>query len=405
LLRALALAYDPAGSEMNAQQIVAVVLATPGASGPWGQERCGVSINGTPSLARVHGALREAGVAAAFLIVDQTASETWSESATRAEAPARLAAWAAGRPILFLCGDLPLLTAATVREFLEAAEASRASRFVEATGAIALFQSTDEATRALVEALHALDRDPHAAPCGDGTWRARHADDLVRLLDLADYAAISRLARLRKAAALAEGGALVVDPEQTYVEDAVTIGAGTTVHPNSHLIGDTAVGRGCTIGPDVWIEASVIEDGARVWYSVVEGARVRAASKIGPFAHLRPHSDVGPGARVGNFVEVKASRLGAGVKAGHLAYLGDAEIGAGTNVGAGAVTCNYDGRAKHRTVIGEEAFVGTNVSLVAPVKVGDRAFLAAGSTITDDVPPGELAIARARQVNKERQQA
>ncbi len=389
---------------MNAQQTVAVVLATPGASWPWGQERCGVSINGTPSLARVHGALREAGVAAAFLIADAAASEMWSGSATRLEAPGRLATWAAGRPILFLCGDLPLLTAPTVREFVEAAEASRASRFFEATGAIALFRSSDDAIRALVDALRALEADARAVPCDDGTWRARHAEDLVRLLGPADYAEISRIARLRKTAALAADGALIVDPERTYVEDGVTMGAGTTLHPNSHVVGDTQIGRGCTIGPDTWIEASVIEDGARVWYSVVEGARVRAASQVGPFAHLRPHSDVGPGARVGNFVEVKASRLGAGVKAGHLAYLGDADIGAGTNVGAGVVTCNYDGRAKHRTVIGEEAFVGTNVSLVAPVNVGDRAFLAAGSTITDDVPPGELAIARARQVNKERQQ-
>jgi bifunctional UDP-N-acetylglucosamine pyrophosphorylase/glucosamine-1-phosphate N-acetyltransferase len=217
--------------------------------------------------------------------------------------------------------------------------------------------------------------------------------------------AISSLARLRKAATLNAGGVLIVDEARTYVDDNVSIGAGTVVLPGTHVRGDSRIGTGCSIGPDSWIESSVVENEAVVRYSVLEGARVRERSTIGPFAHLRHGSDVGPDARVGNFVEVKSSRLGAGVKAGHLSYIGDAEVGEGTNVGAGAITCNYDGETKHRTVIGDDVFVGTHVSLVAPVTIGRGAFLAAGSTITDDVPPGALAIARARQIIKKPREA
>ncbi len=406
LVRGLPLAYHPGGSEMNANEIVAVVLAAPGAEIPWAQERYRVPIGGTSSLARIRRALTEAGVPEVFLIADVPPEDSsWAAVASPREAAAALAGWSRGRSLLCLCGDVPLLTPKTIREFLDAAVASRASRFVESTGAMALLRTSDEATKALAEALRALDVHPlGASPCGDGTWRAHDPDDMRRLLRPEDYAAVLRLARLRKTAALAAGGVLIPDPERTYVDDETSAGAGTTLLPGTHILRGSTIGAGCEIGPDSWIEASAVEDGAVVRYSVLQGARVRARSKIGPFAHLREESDVGPDARVGNFVEIKASRLAACVKAGHLAYVGDADVGAGTNIGAGAITCNYDGEAKHRTVIGSGAFVGTNVSIVAPVTVGDGAFLAAGSTITDDVPPGALAIARARQVNKEPKQ-
>ncbi|MBC7098458.1 bifunctional UDP-N-acetylglucosamine diphosphorylase/glucosamine-1-phosphate N-acetyltransferase GlmU, partial [Candidatus Bipolaricaulota bacterium] len=145
---------------------------------------------------------------------------------------------------------------------------------------------------------------------------------------------------------------------------------------------------------------SRIEEGARVWYSVLEGAYVEKGARIGPFAHLRPGAHIGAGARVGNFVEVKAARLGEGVKAGHLAYIGDAEVGAGANIGAGAITCNYDGVRKHRTEIGPGAFIGSNAALVAPVRIGEGAYVGAGSVITQDVPPYALALGRSRQVIK-----
>ena len=200
--------------------------------------------------------------------------------------------------------------------------------------------------------------------------------------------------------ALRDRGVIVPDPDRTYVGEHVEVAPGTILHPGTHLRGETSVGPDCRIGPDCWIEGTTIEERCTVRYSVLEFARVRADSIVGPYAHLRRGADVGPEARVGNFVEVKQARLGRGAKAGHLAYIGDADVGERTNVGAGAITCNYDGTTKHRTVIGRDVFVGSNVSLIAPVTIGEGAIVAAGSTITEDVPDGELAFGRARQVNK-----
>jgi bifunctional UDP-N-acetylglucosamine pyrophosphorylase/glucosamine-1-phosphate N-acetyltransferase len=197
-------------------------------------------------------------------------------------------------------------------------------------------------------------------------------------------------------------GVTILDPERTYVDAGASVGRDTVLLPGTHLLAGTAIGEGCSIGPDAWVEGSAVEDGVTIRYSVLEGARVRSGSSIGPYAHLRPKADVGPEARVGNFVEVKASRVKRGAKAGHLTYLGDAEVGEGANVGAGTITCNYDGKRKHKTVIGDRAFIGSNASLVAPVTIGEDAVVGAGSTITEDVPPGTLALGRARQVVKER---
>jgi len=209
-------------------------------------------------------------------------------------------------------------------------------------------------------------------------------------------------ARKRVLEGLQRRGVIIPDPDRTYVNGGVEVAPGTVLYPGTHLRGASRIGRDCRVGPDCWIEDSIVEDGSTVRYSVVESSRVRANSQIGPYAHLRPGADVGPEARVGNFVEVKAARLGRGVKAGHLAYIGDADLGEGVNIGAGAITCNYDGSAKHPTIIEPGAFIGSNASLVAPVKIGEEAFVAAGSTITDDVPPRTIAFGRARQVNKPR---
>ena len=207
---------------------------------------------------------------------------------------------------------------------------------------------------------------------------------------------------LQKVRELVEAGVRIIDPERTYIEPKVRVAPGTEILPGTHLRGDTVVGTRCMIGPDCYIEDSIIEDDCRVRYSVLEGARVRSETTIGPYAHLRPGADVGPKVRIGNFVEVKASRVRRGAKAGHLTYLGDADVGEGTNIGAGTITCNYDGKEKHKTVIGKRAFIGSNAALVAPITIGDGALIGAGSTITEDVPDGDLALGRARQVNKER---
>lgn len=199
---------------------------------------------------------------------------------------------------------------------------------------------------------------------------------------------------------LMQSGVSVVDPDRTYVGEKVTVAPGTMLFPGVHLRGTTTIAEGCRIGPDCWIEDCTIERDCVVRYSCLEEARVRKGCTVGPYTHLRPGADVGPMARVGNFVEIKNARLESGVKAGHLAYIGDADVGEDVNVGAGAITCNYDGEQKHRTVIEKGAFIGSNAALVAPVTIGEGAYIAAGSAITDDVPPEGLAFGRARQVNK-----
>jgi len=215
-----------------------------------------------------------------------------------------------------------------------------------------------------------------------------------------DLARVRRALLDRRAAELAAAGVTVWEPERTTIEPAVEIGPGSEIHGGVTLLGRTRVGADCTILPGAWIKDSVLADGVIVKpYSVLEGAEVGPRCEIGPFARLRPGTVLVGDGRVGNFVEVKNSRLESGVKAGHLSYLGDAAVGEGTNIGAGTITCNYDGYSKHRTEIGRQASIGSDTMLVAPVKVGDRAVTGAGSVISADVPDDALAVERSRQRN------
>jgi bifunctional UDP-N-acetylglucosamine pyrophosphorylase/glucosamine-1-phosphate N-acetyltransferase len=217
--------------------------------------------------------------------------------------------------------------------------------------------------------------------------------------ELADVAAILRANRLDE---LMAGGVTVVDPATTFIEPDVTVGADTIIHPGVYLEGETHIGPRCEIHSGVRIVNSTIDDGVVINnFCVITEAHVSRGARIGPFAHIRPLSDVGEDAHVGNFVELKKTSLGRGAKANHLAYLGDATIGDKVNIGAGTITCNYDGVAKHPTVIEDGAFIGSDTQLIAPVRVGKGAYVAAGSSITEDVPAGSLAIARGKQVNKE----
>lgn len=216
-----------------------------------------------------------------------------------------------------------------------------------------------------------------------------------------DLAEAFKMLNKRVLGELMAAGVTIVDPESTYIEEGVKVGRDTVIFPGMHIRGATVIGRNCKLGPYGLIEDCFIEDGSEIKFSsVLVSSRVRKGSVIGPFAHLRPASDVGPGAKIGNFSEIKKSRIGRGAKVSHLSYVGDTEMGVGVNVGAGTITCNYDGFAKHRTVIGAGAFIGSNTNLVAPVKVGAGSLIAAGSTITEDVPPKTLALARARQIIK-----
>ncbi len=225
-------------------------------------------------------------------------------------------------------------------------------------------------------------------------------DEALGVNSRADLARVHQRLLRRKIESLMAAGVTVLDPTRTVVESPVRVGRDTVLHPGVSLTGHTVVGEGCELGQGACLRDSELAAGVTVEpYSVLDRAQVASGCRVGPFARLRPASVLLEGARVGNFVEIKNSQLGAGAKAGHLAYLGDATIGAGANIGAGVVTCNYDGRDKHPTIIGSGAFVGSDTMLVAPVTVGEGATTAAGSVITHDVAAGDLAVGRSRQRN------
>jgi bifunctional UDP-N-acetylglucosamine pyrophosphorylase/glucosamine-1-phosphate N-acetyltransferase len=196
------------------------------------------------------------------------------------------------------------------------------------------------------------------------------------------------------------GGVTLLDPSTTFIDDGVTIGSGTVIHPGVTLEGRTRIGANCRIRSWVRITDCVVGDGVLVNDScVLTGSQIDDEAIVGPFSHLRPGSHMKAGSHVGNFVELKKTVFGEGSKASHLSYLGDSTIGAGVNVGAGTITCNYDGAKKHQTIIEDGAFIGSDTQLIAPVRIGAGAYVAAGSSITDDVPPGALGVARGRQTN------
>lgn len=217
----------------------------------------------------------------------------------------------------------------------------------------------------------------------------------------ADLAEVDRVFRERKRAALMDAGVSIQLPETVLVDPDVTAGEDTVIEPGVQLLGNTKIGARCTIRASSVLADAILGDGVTVEpYCVVAQSRLDDGVIIGPFARLRPHNHLKAGARIGNFVELKKSTIGEGTKAMHLTYLGDTKIGAKSNIGAGTITCNYDGFHKFPTSIGNKVFIGSDSALVAPVRVGDGAYVAAGSTITDNVPADALAIARGRQVNK-----
>ena len=218
----------------------------------------------------------------------------------------------------------------------------------------------------------------------------------------AELVDIDQRIRAAKRQQLMAGGVTIFYPETCVIDSDVEVGADTTIEPFVQILGATRVGSDCRIRSYSVISNSKIGDGVLIRPGcVIDGARVDKAAVIGPYSHLRPGSEIGEGAHVGNFVETKSIRLGKGSKANHLTYLGDAEIGDGVNVGAGTITCNYDGVNKHKTVIEDDVFIGSDATLVAPVRVGKGAYVGAGSCITDDIPADSLALGRARQIVKQ----
>lgn len=340
--------------------------------------------------------------------------------------------------VLILCGDMPLVTGSVLQELLEAHRRSgddltvltAESREMREFGRIV--RGADGHVQRIVEARdctpdeYALTEVNLGAYCAEvdflrqflpriGTDNAQgeiYLTDLVRLgsaagrsmgavrtADVESSLGINSRADLAKAAGVLNrrllhqmmlDGVTVLDPANTWVEPGVRVGPDTELLPGTMLSGTTAIGSGCTVGPNARLIDSQVGDRVTVQYSVLLQARVADGSTIGPFAYLRPGTEIGPGARVGDFVEIKNSTIGAGSKVPHLSYVGDATVGSRVNVGCGTITCNYDGRAKHRTVIGDGVFLGSNTSLVAPVTLGEGSATGAGSVVIRDVPAHTL---------------
>lgn len=349
-----------------------------------------------------------------------------------------------GATLLVLSGDVPLVTAETIERLIEAADRGWGAMVVatlDQPGSLGRVLARPDGTLdRIVEAadatpdelaVQAINAGIYALPAPDlfrqldrlDTTNAQgelyltdavtnahregnpvalvHLADATEALgvnDRADLARAHRALLARQTVRVMKAGVTVLDPTRTTIEADVDIGIDTVVHPGVTLLGTTRVGAGVELHQGVWARDAIIADGAIIHpYSVLDRASVGPGSHVGPFARLRPGAELGEGTRVGNFVEIKNSKLSRGVKAGHLTYLGDADIGADTNIGAGVVTCNYDGERKHRTTIGERAFVGSDTMLVAPVQIGTRATTGAGSVITQDVPDDALGVGRAHQ--------
>jgi len=238
--------------------------------------------------------------------------------------------------------------------------------------------------------------------CKVNAYRIGSEDELMGVNTVSELLKARKIFRRRLAEAWIKKGVAFLDHDSVFISDSVAIGKNSIIYPDVCLEGRTEIGKGCTIYPNVRIIDSVIKDGAVVKDStVIEGSVVRAKAEVGPFAHIRPGCDIGSEAKIGNFVELKKSVIGDRTKASHLSYLGDASIGKGVNIGAGTITCNYDGKKKSKTTIEDGVFIGSDTQLVAPVRVGRGAYIGAGSTITRCVPAMSLSVSRTEQRNIE----
>jgi bifunctional UDP-N-acetylglucosamine pyrophosphorylase/glucosamine-1-phosphate N-acetyltransferase len=341
------------------------------------------------------------------------------------------------KTVLVLYGDTPFLSAATIQRLLDAHHAAQAvlSLITFTPDDPAMYgRIVRDAGRRVVDIVEYKEATPEQRAirevnsgifCYQTQWLLSHLDQLqpraghgeyyltdlvssaarenaitatcscdeaevLGINDRAQLAAAERLMREQINTRLMVSGVTLIDPATTYVEASVTIGPDTIIHPGSHLKGKTAIGRKCTIGPNTLIEDSQIGNRVEIVASLIEGATIEDGVDVGPFSHLRKGTYLSTGVHVGNFAEVKDSTLGPGTKQGHFSYLGNATIGANVNIGAGTITCNYDGQRKHPTTIGDNTFIGSDTLLVAPVNIGHDAKTGAGSVVTHDVQDNEL---------------
>jgi len=227
------------------------------------------------------------------------------------------------------------------------------------------------------------------------------AEETLGINSRMQLAEAEKILRRRKLSSLMDNGVTIMDIDSTFIDDEVCIGPDTVIYPFTWLEGNTSIGKGCEIGPNTRIQNSSIGENTTLHFIYAHDCQIGNHVTVGPYVHLRPKTVLADGVKIGNFVEVKNSQVGAGSKIPHLSYIGDTDMGAGINIGCGTVTVNYDGKNKHRTTVEDGAFIGCNSNLVAPVTVGKGAYVAAGSTITKNVPSSALGVARARQSNIE----
>ena len=351
--------------------------------------------------------------------------------------------------MVLLSGDVPLLSAATLKTLVErhkvtGAAATVVTAFVEdPTGYGRIVRSGEEIARiveekdsspaergireinagiyaftldGLFDAVRSIATDnaqgEYYLPDLVAVYRRRglgvetitvsRPDEIQGINSRSELAAVSRIVRQAKNTALMAAGVTIEDPATTYIDGGVEIGPDTVIHPCVTIAGRTAIGSGCEIHSGVQVVDSRIGDRVTIRnHCVIAGASIANDATVGPFTHLRPEVSIGERAKVGNFVEMKSTVLGAGSKAMHLSYLGDTVIGTNVNVGAGTITCNYDGARKHKTTIGDGAFIGSDTQLIAPVTVGEGAYVGTGTTIREDVPAGALAVSAGKQRNIE----
>ena len=349
--------------------------------------------------------------------------------------------------LLILCGDTPLLTSDLLKKFIAAHEESNCAVTVltaempDATGYGRVIREDDGTFKKIVEdkdansiekqirevnagvycadirkLFNALDKVGNDNAQGEyylpdvlsilkserekvAIYTAEYCDETLGINTRIQLAAADQIIRRKKLHALMNSGVTIVDPGTTFIDCDVEIGQDTIIHPNTYLEGSTTIGADCDIGPNVRFTNMKVGNSVTAQFSYCHEAEIADGVTLGPYVHIRPGSKIGQNVKIGNFVEVKNSTIGEETKLPHLQYIGDTDMGKQVNVGCGTVTCNYDGKKKHRTKIGDNVFIGCNTNLVAPVTVGDGAYIGAGSTITKDVPKNSLAIARARQTN------
>ena len=418
-------------------------------------------VGGRPMLRHVMNAATQAGAKRTLVVVGFGGDQVQAEIGAAAEyvvqaeqlgtghamMQAQPALDGFGGTVLLLCGDTPLLTGKTLQQLVTAHQQSGAAATVltatpaDATGYGRILR--DEAGRVdgIVEQKDATEAQKRIGEINTGIYcfeaaplfaalagltcnnaQAEYyltdvlailaqAGQRVGAVEVTDFqetlginsrlqlAEAEKILRQRKLLELMDSGVTVMDPASTFVDASVSIGEDTVLYPFTWLEGETTIGRDCRIGPNSRIADSQLGDAVTLHFSYAHECKIADGVTVGPYVHLRPDAELAAGVKVGNFVEVKNSRVGAGSKLPHLSYIGDADIGSGVNIGCGTITVNYDGKKKHRTVVEDTAFVGCNSNLVAPVSVGAGAYIAAGSTITKDVPAGALGVGRARQTN------